>query len=55
MYVFFDYTAVSYEIYPEYAFSPAFPWRQHAGLFSIRTARFAYTPASAAAYQLRMK
>ena len=55
MYVFFNHSAAAYEVYPESVFSPAFPWHQHAGLFSIRTARFAYTPVSAAAYQLRMK
>lgn len=55
VYVFFNHSAAAYEVYPEHAFSPQFPWQQHAGLFSVRTARFAYTPVSAAAYPLRKK
>jgi hypothetical protein len=55
VYVFFNHTTSTYEVYPEFVFSPMFPWWEHAGLFSIRTARFYYTRVSAAAYQLRTK
>jgi hypothetical protein len=55
VYVFFNLSTAAYEVHPEEAFSPLFPWQQHAGLFSIRTARFAHTAVSAAAYLLQRK